>query len=76
MYQDTKTDRIIAWGTIPAIFIAIVIWMAWTLERDEKLVTAMQAYEDCTLEHYKTTPAQYYNENGFLPECDFNSLNK
>ncbi len=73
MDQDTKTDRIVAWGTIPVIILAVIVWMWWSIQLDEKRNIAMQAYEDCTLEHYKMTPAAYYNEHGSLPTCDFAS---
>jgi len=54
------------------IIIAIVIgaivlyWSAW---KDEKRAEAVSIYEDCIMEQYNQTPADYYQLNGEYPIC-------
>jgi hypothetical protein len=46
---------------------AMFSWFNW---RDEKLMQASEAYEECVETQYHTTPSEYRAEYGSYPICD------
>lgn len=55
------------------IFIAIFIVLHWSEARDERLDTAMTAYESCVEREYGRTVQSYLAEHGEMPECEISS---
>lgn len=58
--------------TIITILIAVAVIgiLHLSSQRDDKLIAAAEAYEDCVLSEYNMTPAQYREINGNYPECE------
>ena len=63
-------------GTLIAIFIGGI--QVSSSNRDKDLMNWAELYEVCVMREYKTTPTEYYNENGEYPEFDVkvNSVNQ
>lgn len=70
----TKIERIEIYGiivlemvTILAGVYGIITWSNW---RDEKVMQAAEAYEECVEKQYHTTPSDYRAEHGEYPVCN------
>ena len=50
--------------------LAVVGVLAWSNDRSEKEMVAMQKYEECVLREYGRTAASWYYEFGELPVCE------
>lgn len=49
---------------------AVIGMLHLSSQRDAKVIAAAEAYEDCVLEEYNMTPAQYREINGNYPKCE------
>jgi hypothetical protein len=47
----------------------VVVVVSFTNWRHNAAERAYQAYEECVISEYGTTPAAYYAEHGETPEC-------
>ena len=70
----TTKERIEIWAIIALEMIAIlggvygiISWSKW---RDQRLMQAAEAYEECIAREYNTTPSAYRVENGQYPVCN------
>ena len=57
--------------TIILLAIALIYGLFhWMGKRDEAVVASAQAYEECVLKEFATTPSAWYNEHGEYPMCN------
>lgn len=67
-YRTTRIIQYVVWTVITFIVGYVVLWAG--ARHDVKLQTAMQQYEKCVLETFHTTPAEWYEVHGELPQCE------
>lgn len=41
----------------------------WSIQRDQKIMVAAEAYEQCVKTEYNTTPTAWYEAHGEYPIC-------
>lgn len=59
--------------TIVAILAVLIVGGIWVGKQDAARNAAWQAYEECVLQEYHTTPAAWYAEYGEVPPCGSSS---
>ena len=68
--MTAKEYYAIIWTAI--VFVLIAGYTIWLSDRDARLMRASQAYEDCVMENFSTTPTKWRHEHGEYPICNSN----
>lgn len=64
--------RNILGATIPTVIIIVILMtllLKWSINHDKKVMESSERYEDCIMQEYGISPAQWYIENGEYPKC-------
>ena len=51
------------------IIAGLVAILAWTNNRDAKIMKAADLYEECVRQEYGVSPSYWYQEHGEYPTC-------
>jgi len=54
------------------IIAGVVTILAWSDNRDEKMMKAVDLYEECVKQEYGVSPSYWYQEHGEYPTCPKN----